>query len=153
MAHSSLHFALGMAVARDRRGGSEHVIAVVGDASAGNGISLEALNNVDGVTRRLIVVLNDNEMSISANVGALSSHLGNLLANPRYNRWKSSVESFAKRMRLSSLRSVYYRTEEAVKSLFLGSVIFEEMGLRYVGPIDGHNIAALLDAFKVASES
>ena len=150
---TAISAALGIACARDRRGSGEHVVAVLGDAAAGNGISLEALNNVVGSTERLIVVLNDNEMSIAANVGALSRYLGYLLANPRYNRWKKSVESIATRMHLGWLRKAYYRTEEAIKSLFLGSVIFEELGLRYIGPIDGHNLDALFDAMRIARES
>ena len=152
-AGTALSAALGMAVARDRREGGEHVVAIVGDAAAANGIALEALNNVEGTTNRLIVVLNDNEMSIAANVGALSRYLGRLLTTPRYNRWKGSVESLAKRMRLGWFRRTYHRIEEAAKSLFLGSVIFEELGLRYIGPIDGHNIPALLDAMRIAKES
>lgn len=149
-AGTALSAALGMAAARDSRGGKEHVIAVIGDAAAGCGITFEALNNVMSTTRRLIVVLNDNEMSIAANVGALSRYFGGLLANPRYNRWKSSVENVARRMRMGIFRYMYYRIEEAIKSLLLKSVIFEEFGLRYIGPIDGHNMYALLDALKVA---
>ncbi len=152
-AGTALSAALGMAVARDRRKGKEHVVAVVGDAAAGNGISLEALNNVAGSTGRLIVILNDNEMSIAENVGSISQYLGNLLANPRYNRWKRSVESVASRLHMGWARSVYYRLEEAIKSLFLRSVIFEEFGLRYVGPINGHNIHALTDALTIARDS
>ena len=152
-AGTALSAALGMAVARDRRGEPHHVVAVVGDAAAGCGIALEALNNLATTTRRLIVVLNDNEMSISANVGALSRHLGGLLANPRYNRWKRSVENLATRLHMGWLRSAYYRLEEAVKSLFLKSAIFEEMGLRYIGPIDGHNIDAMIDALSIARDS
>jgi 1-deoxy-D-xylulose-5-phosphate synthase len=152
-AGTALSAALGMAVARDRRGSKEHVVAVVGDAAAGCGISLEALNNLDGTTRRLIVILNDNAMSISRNVGSISRYLGGLLANPRYNRWKRSVENVATRLRLGPLRSAYYRVEEALKSLFLGSVIFEEFGLRYVGPIDGHDLGKLVDALTIARAS
>jgi len=150
---TALSAALGMAVARDLRGSKEHVIAVVGDGSAGCGISFEALNNVDTATGRLIVVLNDNEMSIAANVGSMSRYFGGLLANPRYNRWKGSVESMASRLKMDFFRSAYYRIEEAVKSLFLRSVIFEEFGLRYIGPIDGHNIPALLNALVIARDS
>ncbi len=149
-AGTALSAALGMAVARDRSGGDEHVVAIVGDGSLGCGISLEALNNLRSTTERMIVVLNDNEMSISGNVGALSRHFGHLLANPRYNRWKGSVECLASKLGLGWLRSAYYRLEEAVKSLFLRSALFEEMGLRYVGPVDGHNLPALLDALEVA---
>ncbi len=151
---TALSAALGIAAARDRTGGSEHVVAVVGDATLGCGISFEALNNVASTTKRLIVILNDNEMSISANVGSLSRYLGGLLANPRYNRWKSSVEGMVRRhVKTDFVRRVYYRIEEAVKSLFLHSVFFEEMGLRYIGPIDGHNIPVLLDALQIARNS
>jgi len=149
---TALSAALGMAAARDRKGGKEHVLAVIGDGSAGCGISLEALNNIADATERLIVILNDNEMSIASNVGAISNYLGSLLANPRYNRWKRSVEGFASRLHLSWFRKVYYKVEEAIKSLFLKSVIFEEFGLRYVGPINGHNLSALIDAFTIARD-
>lgn len=152
-AGTALSAALGMAVARDRRGSNENVVAVLGDASASCGISLEALNNVAETTSRLVVVLNDNEMSISENVGSMSRYLGSLLAHPRYNQWKRSVESVATRMRMGWLRSTYYRLEEATKSLFLGSVIFEEFGLRYVGPIDGHDFGKLLHALQIARNS
>ncbi len=152
-AGTALSAALGMAAARDRQDGDEHVVAIVGDGAIGCGISLEALNNLHGTTQRLIVVLNDNEMSIAENVGALSRHLGGMLANPRYNRWKGSVESVAGKMGLAWLRSAYYKVEEAAKSLFLRSAYFEEMGLRYVGPIDGHNLSALLDALDIAKHA
>jgi 1-deoxy-D-xylulose-5-phosphate synthase len=149
---TALSAALGMAVARDQRKSDEKVVAVLGDGSMGCGISFEALNNLAHTTERIIVVLNDNEMSISANVGSLSSYLGKLLASPRYNRWKSSVEGAAKRLRLGWLRRAYYKTEEAIKSFFLKSILFEEFGLRYVGPIDGHNLHALLDALTIAKD-
>jgi 1-deoxy-D-xylulose-5-phosphate synthase len=152
-AGTSISAALGMAVARDRRGSSENVVAVLGDGSVGCGISFEAFNNVHNTTKRLIVILNDNEMSISANVGAMAGYLGGLLTNPRYNRWKKSVESMAERMGLGWLRKTYYRIEEAIKGLFLKSVLFEEFGLRYIGPIDGHNIRALLDALAIARDA
>jgi 1-deoxy-D-xylulose-5-phosphate synthase len=149
---TAISAALGMAVARDRRGTKEHVLAVLGDGSLGCGIALEGFNNVATTTNRLIVILNDNEMSIAANVGSISRYLGRLLASPRYNRWKSSVEGAAKHLHLEWLKRVYYRLEEAIKSLFLRSVIFEEFGLRYVGPIDGHNIHALCDALAIARD-
>ena len=149
-AGTALSAALGMAAERDRREGDEHVIAVLGDAAAGCGISFEALNNVATSTKRVIVILNDNEMSIAENVGSLSGYLGYLLANPRYNRWKKSVEAVAHRLRMGRLRRFYYRIEESIKGVFLRSVFFEEFGLRYIGPIDGHNMPALLDALRVA---
>ncbi|MBI2438854.1 MAG: 1-deoxy-D-xylulose-5-phosphate synthase [Lentisphaerae bacterium] len=153
-AGTALSAALGMAVARDRLNGAEHVIAIVGDGALSCGSSFEALNNLSSATRRLIVILNDNEMSISANVGSIAGYLGKLLANPRYNRWKSSVERFAKdRLRLTWLRHMYFRLEEALKSLFLRNVLFEEFGLRYIGPIDGHNMRTLISALETARRS
>ncbi len=151
-AGTALSAALGMAVARDRQGGANHVIAVVGDAALGGGSSFEALNNIQGTTGRLIVVLNDNEMSISANVGAVSRYLGELLTNPSYNKWKHSIESVVKRMsgQSNALRRLYYRAEESIKSMFLHSVIFEEFGLRYIGPIDGHDMSRLVSALEIA---
>jgi 1-deoxy-D-xylulose-5-phosphate synthase len=149
---TAISAALGMAAARDKRQGSGHVVAVLGDGSLGCGISLEALNNVSSATDRLIVVLNDNEMSIAANVGSISGYLGRLLASPRYNRWKRSVEGAAKQLHLGWMRRAYHSIEEAIKSMFLRSVLFEEFGLRYIGPIDGHNMHALLDALKVAKD-
>lgn len=152
-AGTALSAALGFAAARDLRGGQEHVLAVVGDAAICCGMSLEALNNVSTSTKKLIVILNDNEMSISANVGAISKYLGNLLSSPRYNRWKRSVEDVATNwFELGWLRNVYYRIEEALKSLFLRSVLFEELGLRYIGPVDGHNLRALIDALTIARD-
>ena len=149
-AGNAISAALGLAAARDRRGGTEHVVAVVGDAAASNGLSFEALNNVAATTRRLIVILNDNEMSICGNVGALSRHLGRLLGSHHYNRVKSRVEEVGHRLRLTFLRKAYHRTETAVKSIFVRNSIFEDLGLRYVGPIDGHNLPVLLDAVLVA---
>lgn len=147
---TAISAALGLAVARDRRGTDEHVIAVLGDGSLGCGISLEGLNNIATTTNRLIVILNDNEMSISVNVGATARYLGRLLASPRYNRWKGSIEDAARRLRLGRLRHAYYKIEEMLKSMFLRSVLFEELGLRYIGPVDGHNMHALLDALTIA---
>lgn len=151
---TALSAALGMAVARDRRQGREHVVAIVGDGALGCGISLEALNNISSTARRMVVVLNDNEMSISANVGAVSRYLGELLANPRYNRWKAGIESAVLKMsgEARMLRRAYWRLEEAIKSIFLHSVLFEELGLRYIGPIDGHDLPRLISAMEIARD-
>lgn len=153
-AGTAVSAALGMAIARDRKDGSGHVVAIVGDAAIGCGSSFEALNNVASSTRRLILVLNDNKMSISANVGSFSRYLGRLLAHPRYNRWKSRVESFARtKLGLGWVRSFYFRLEEAVKAFFLRSGFFEELGFRYIGPIDGHDLGHLIAAFETARNS
>lgn len=152
-AGTALSAALGISSAMTLDKTENKAIAVVGDAAAGCGVSLEALNNIPADASRLVVILNDNEMSIDANVGAISRYLGRLLVNPRYNRWKSSVESAAHRLKMDFLRSIYYRIEEALKSLFLRSVVFEELGLRYIGPVDGHDMHALLDAMEIARSS
>ena len=152
-AGTAVSAALGMAVARDRLGGNENVVAVVGDASFANGLTLEALNNVAASTSRLVIVLNDNEMSISENVGALSRYFGRMLASARYNRAKRAIESGAKRIRLDPLRDAYYRTEQALKGLFVRNGFVESLGIRYVGPIDGHDFGALMDALAIARDS
>ncbi len=151
-AGTALSAALGMSVAMDTRGSERSVLAVVGDAAMGCGVTLEALNNVASTTDRMIVVLNDNEMSIDKNVGALSRCLAGMLANPAYNRWKRSVEAAAEKLHMGWMRSAYHRIEEAVKSLFLRSVLFEELGLRYIGPVDGHDLAALEQALVIARD-
>jgi 1-deoxy-D-xylulose-5-phosphate synthase len=153
-AGTALSAALGMAAARDAKGTNEHVVAITGDAAISCGISFEALNSLVGTTGRFIVILNDNKWSISANVGSLSRYLSSLLTNPRYNRWKKQVENIAtQRLGLGWLRKSYYRAEEFVKGFFLKSVLFEEFGLRYIGPVDGHNMPALLDALTIAKNS
>ncbi|MCL1888014.1 MAG: 1-deoxy-D-xylulose-5-phosphate synthase [Kiritimatiellaeota bacterium] len=152
-AGTAISAALGMAAARDRKGEKHHVVAVVGDAALANGISLEALNNLVVTTPRLVVVLNDNRMSIGQNVGALSRKLAAMLASPRYNRWKRAIETRAHKIHLTPLRRVYYRVEQAVKSFFLKNAFFEELGIRYVGPVDGHDLAALENALRVARDS
>lgn len=152
-AGTAVSAALGMAAARDRLGGKENVVAVVGDASFANGLTFEALNNVASSTSRLVIVLNDNEMSISENVGALSRYFGRMLASARYNRAKRAIESGAKRIRLDPLRDAYYRTEQVLKGLFVRNGFVESLGIRYVGPIDGHDFGALMDALAIARDS
>lgn len=147
--------ALGLAAARDQKSGEAHkatVVAVVGDAALANGISLEALNNATATTKRLILILNDNKMSISDNVGALSRHFGRILASRRYNKIKTGIESFAKKLHLHWLSNRYHRLESQIKSLFVKNVFFEELGLRYIGPLDGHNIERLIKALTIARD-
>ena len=150
-AGSALAAAEGLAAARDRLGGGQ-VVAVVGDASLTNGESLEALNNCTAMTDKLIIVINDNAMSISRNVGAFARVLGRLLASVRYNRTKAVAERAGHRMRLTFLRSAYHRVERMLKSLWLGNTLFESFGLRYVGPVDGHDLKAVISALTVAKE-
>ena len=151
-AGSALSVALGLAAARDCRGSDEQIVAVVGDSAMSNGHSLEALNNCHAATRKIILVLNDNAMSISRSVGALSGLLGRLLSNVHYNRVKSATERVGHRLGLTFLREMYHKAESRVKGLFLASRFFEQFGLRYIGPVDGHNLAALRAALVVAKE-
>ena len=151
-AGTAISVASGMAAARDRRGTDEHVVAVVGDGALVNGTSFEAINNCAAATSKVIVVLNDNEMSISRPCGSLSRLLGRLITGVRYNRIKAAAEKTGHHLKLTFLRGAYHRLESRIKSLFLGNVFFEQFGLRYIGPVDGHNLAALKEAFTVAKE-
>ena len=151
-AGSALSVALGFAAARDRRGTGEQVVAVIGDASMANGHSFEALNNCAAATEKVIVVLNDNDMAISKPTGSFAKFLGRLITGVRYNRVKSAAEAAGHRLKLTFLRDIYHGLESRVKGLFLGSRYFEQFGLRYIGPVDGHDLAALKAAFTVAKE-
>src|SRR5579864_2949000 len=147
-AGTALSSALGMAVARDREGGKEHVIALAGDAAFTCGITYEALNNIAHHTRRLIVVLNDNEWSIDKNVGAIASYLNTIVTNPRFDYLHERAGRFVERIGGKTALRMAQKAEEAAKSMFWPSVIFEELGLKYYGPIDGHDIATLIKTFE-----
>ncbi len=147
-AGTALSAALGMAVARDMAGGAEHVVAVAGDAAFTNGISFEALNNVASQTRRLIVVLNDNEWSIDRNVGAIAGYFHRIVTNPHYQHLHASAHKILERLGGKTVLKVARRAEEAAKGMLWPSMIFEEFGLQYFGPIDGHNIPLLVETFK-----
>jgi 1-deoxy-D-xylulose-5-phosphate synthase len=153
-AGTALSAALGMATARDLRGSDEHVVAVLGDAALTCGITLEALNNVISHTRRLVVVLNDNEWSIARNVGAMARYLNELITTTTYNRLHDDLESF---LRLvpggDSLIKLGGRAKESAKSLVVPSSLFEKFGLRYLGPIDGHDLGALIKNLEFAKRS
>ena len=147
-AGTALSAALGMAAARDLAGGREHVIAVAGDAAFTNGISFEALNNIADQTKRLIVVLNDNEWSIDRNVGAIARYFHRIVTNERYNRLHDSAKRIVERIGGKTAVEVVRRAEEAAKSMLWPSIMFEEFGLNYFGPIDGHNLPLLIETFK-----
>ncbi len=150
-AGTALSAALGMATARDLRGSSEHVVAVCGDAAFTCGITLEALNNVVSSTKRLIVILNDNEWSIAKNVGAISSYLNKLSTNPTYNKLHHDVEGFFRSFPTGvEMNRVYMKWKRETKDFFMESSLFEKFGLRYLGPVDGHNLDALIKNFEFA---
>jgi len=146
-AGTALSAALGMAVGRDRAGTNENVVAVIGDAALTNGITYEALNNIGHSTKRLIVVLNDNEWSIAKNVGAIANYLNKIVTNPRYNSLRKDFQTLVQRIPKvgPDLAQFEHKLEEAVKGVIVPSIFFEEFGLRYLGPFDGHNIPLLIE--------
>lgn len=147
-AGTALSAALGMAVGRDLSGGDENIVVVAGDAAFTCGISYEALNNVKSQTKRFIVVLNDNEWSIAKNVGAIAAYLNNIVTNPMYAHLHDKAGRFIKAIAGKSALHLAHKVEEGVKNLLVPSVIFEELGLRYYGPIDGHDIPLLTRTFE-----
>ena len=152
-AGTAISAALGMIVASERQGSDENVIAVVGDGSLNCGISLEGLNNVSGNTRRLIVVVNDNKMSISENVGAIPSSLNRIISGHGYNRFKNMAKMMVRKIPgHNSISKTINRIEENIKSIFLPGVFFEELGFRYIGPLDGHDLPKLIRALDGLSE-
>ena len=139
-AGTALSAALGMAVARDKRGTAEHVVALCGDAAFTCGITMEALNNVAGSTKRLIIILNDNKWSIAKNVGALSRYFNELITTPIYNRLNDDIESLLQKIPGGeSIIKFGTKWKQETKDFFVSSSLFEKFGIRYIGPIDGHD--------------
>ncbi|MGV3533379.1 MAG: 1-deoxy-D-xylulose-5-phosphate synthase [Chthoniobacteraceae bacterium] len=147
-AGTALGAGLGMAVGRDLRGSDEHVVVVAGDAALTCGVSYEALNNVAEQTKRLIIVLNDNEWSIAKNVGAIANYLNKIATHPTYAHLHDKAAQFVKMIGGQHALNFAHRVEAGVKNLLLPSVIFEELGVRYYGPIDGHDIDLLIRTFE-----
>ena len=147
-AGTALSAALGMAVARDLAGGTENVIAVAGDAAFTNGISFEALNNIAEQTKRMIIVLNDNEWSIDRNVGAIARYFHKIVTNEHYQHLHESAKRIVQKIGDKTAVTLARRAEEAAKSMLWPSILFEEFGLEYFGPIDGHNLPLLVETFK-----
>jgi 1-deoxy-D-xylulose-5-phosphate synthase len=146
-AGTALSAALGMAVGRDMAGGSENIIAVAGDAAFTNGISFEALNNIAEQTKRLIIVLNDNEWSIDRNVGAIARYFHRIVTNEHYQHLHDFSRRVVQKIGGQTAVNVMRRAEEAAKGMLWPSMLFEEFGLEYYGPIDGHNLPLLIETF------
>ena len=147
---TSISAALGMAQARCLHGENHRVIAVIGDGSLTAGLAFEGLNQAGAMDKDLIVVLNDNELSISPNVGALSSYLNRLLTGHFATRFRGEIKRFLKRLPGigdSALKLVKY-AEETFKGLFLPGLLFEELGFKYVGPLPGHQLDSLIETFR-----
>jgi len=153
-AGTALSAALGMAVARDKLGGKEHVVGVIGDAAFTCGITMEALNNVASTTKRMIIILNDNEWSIAKNVGAIARYLNEIITNPVYNRLHDDLEHFLHRVPGGdSILRFGSRAKQEAKDFFVQSSLFENYGLRYLGPIDGHDLPTLVQYLEFCRQS
>lgn len=152
-ASTSIAAALGMALARDQHKGDHKVVAVIGDGAMTGGLAYEAMNTAGHRKTDMLVVLNDNEMSISENVWALHKMLNNVITRPGYNRLKEEIESALSRHRIGdSVLNVAHRLEESVKSFLVPGMFFEQLGFRYIGPIDGHNLEELVPIMKKARD-
>ena len=159
---TSISAALGLAKARDLTGGEEHVVAVIGDGSMTGGLAYEALNNAGRDSTRLIVILNDNQMSIDTNVGAMSRHLNNLRTSDGYRGWKEAVKQFREHVPVigeKTYRALKYVRDNAKWLLMgdtllepMGGVLFEQLGFKYIGPVDGHDLPEMIQVLRGVKE-
>ena len=148
----SVSQAAGIAAANAVKGSKNYAVAIVGDGSFGNGMIYEALNHAGSTQNRLIVVLNDNEMSISENVGSMARYLAKVRAKPEYYRFKAGTEKALNKIPVvgKSLSNHLFKLKTALKNLIYSSSFFENLGFKYIGPIDGHNISQLCEAMNSA---
>lgn len=151
-ASTSISAALGYAVARDLRGGKEKVVAVIGDGAMTGGMALEALNNAGSLKSNLIIILNDNEMSISENVGGVAKYLGNIRTSNHYLNLKQEVKEVLNGIPAigNKLFHKLQVSKDSLKRLFVPGMFFEDMGITYLGPVDGHNLKDLRNALNNA---
>jgi 1-deoxy-D-xylulose-5-phosphate synthase len=148
-ASTALSAALGIAVARDLARQQFRVVAVVGDGAMTGGMAYEAMNNSGWQKRKMVVVLNDNNMSIAPNVWAISNYFTELIANPAYNKFKANVWDITQKLDTfgDRIRKIAARVEEGIKVVFTPGMLFEALGFRYFGPVNGHNIPQLVKIF------
>ncbi|MBX7158478.1 MAG: 1-deoxy-D-xylulose-5-phosphate synthase [Verrucomicrobiae bacterium] len=151
-AGTALSAALGMAVGRDKRGGNENITALCGDAAFTCGITFEAMNNVKDSTKRLVVILNDNEWSIDKNVGAIANYFNKIVTNPTYAHVHERAEKFLEKIGGQRALKFAHKVEEGLKGLALPSTLFEEFGFTYYGPLDGHDLPTLIKTFEFLKE-
>ena len=153
-AATAISAGLGMATARDIKGESFKVVSILGDGALTCGLAYEGLNNAGASGRDFIVILNDNEMSIAPNVGAMSKYLTSIQRNPLYNRVRSAIGSVmeASPGKLKGVGTLVKKWEESMKAFLTPGVLFEELGFRYFGPIDGHDIDALVDTLSAVRD-
>src|SRR5947208_3149296 len=149
-ASTSISAALGVAVARDFRKEDYNVIAVIGDGALSGGLALEGLNQAGHLKRKLLIVLNDNDMSISTNVGAMSGYLNSIIKGQRYNLAKDLAKGVMDRIPLigGKLHGLAHDMEQVLKHMVVPGTLFEELGFKYLGPYDGHDLQGLIDLFE-----
>ncbi len=145
-AGTAISQALGLAAARDIKKGNEKVVAVVGDGAMTAGLSFEALNSAGHLKKNMLIILNDNEMSIAKNVGGMSRYLNRVITNPLYNRIRGEVDK--QLSRFPRLKKFSNASLEGMKHLFVPGIIFEELGFRYFGPVDGHDVMGLVKTLR-----
>ena len=144
-ASTSISSALGIAEARHQKNKDYRVAAIIGDGSMTGGLAFEGINNAGHLKRQLLVILNDNEMSISPNVGAISTYFTRLISNPLYNRIRNEFWNFTGKLPATeTTRTIIKKVEESLKNLIVPGVLFDELGFRYFGPIDGHDVNLLV---------
>ena len=153
-AGTAISGALGMAVARDLKGEDFHVVAVVGDAGLTTGLTLEGINNLGTLKKKVIVILNDNKMSISPNVGAFAGYLNRIVHGQAYHRLREEVEKMIRSVPRLGPRLLKLSQDlvETAKSMLIPGLVFEELGFEYVGPINGHNLEELMDVLSKAKK-
>lgn len=151
---TSLSAAMGMAMARDYQGQTHRIAALIGDGAMTGGMALEALNHIGHEKKKLMVILNDNEMSISQNVGAIHNYLGRIRSGKQYRKAKEEIEQILKKIPAigGTLAKTLERLKDSLKYMLVSGVLFEELGYTYFGPIDGHNIPLLLDTLQQADQ-
>ncbi len=151
---TSIGAALGLARARDIRGENHNIFAVIGDGALSGGMAYEALNNAARLKSNLVIVLNDNQMSISKNVGGMSRYLGKIRTNANYTGLKEDVERALQKLPVvgNALAGQIRSVKDLLKRILIPGMLFEDMGITYVGPIDGHDIRQMAVAFKNASK-
>ncbi|MBN2041163.1 MAG: 1-deoxy-D-xylulose-5-phosphate synthase [Spirochaetes bacterium] len=151
---TSLSLAVGEAVANEFNKSGNRVIAVIGDGSIGAGMAFEALNHIGHLKKDVIIILNDNEHSISRNVGALSGYLMKLITDPLYNKMRKRSFNWIKKIPRygDRITGLLYRIEESLKGVIVPGILFEELGIRYFGPVDGHNLDSLISVLSRIKE-
>lgn len=149
-ASTSISAGVGFAIARDLKGENHQVISVIGDGALTGGLSFEGLNNLGSLRTRMMIILNDNEMSISRNVGAMSKYLSKITTNPLYNRVRDELWNITGKLPVgkSTVRTGIRKIEESLKNLLVPGVLFDEMGIRYFGPIDGNDLPLMIETLE-----